>query len=240
MADIIVLEINFQFGEIEDSIYPVVLQDDKNMVLIDCGYSGFLMHIENAMRKAELDCSKLTHIVVTHHDHDHMGALFAMKQKYPQIQVVTSEKEEPYISGKKKSLRLEQAEARQSGLSGEEKAFGERFCDLLKSIEPAEVSLTVRGGDKLDWCGGCEIVDTPGHTPGHISIYVKNKKTMITGDAAALENGNLIIPNPQYTLDMEAAKESMNKIFVYNPEEIICYHGGILKTPVDTKPQVES
>lgn len=229
MDEIIVLKIDFQFGETRDSIYPVILKDDKNLVLIDCGYKGFLTHIENAMENVNLDCGNLTNIVVTHHDHDHMGSLAAFKQKYPEIQIISSEKEEPYISGKQKPMRLEQAEALQEGLSGDEKEFGENFCNLLRSIEPAVVDHTVRGGDEFDWCGGCEIIDTPGHTPGHISLYVKEKKTMITGDAAALDHGDLVIPNPQYTLDMEAARASINKILSNEPEVIICYHGGVLK-----------
>lgn len=229
MEEIIMLTIPFHFGGIEDRIHPVILKDDKNMILVDCGYAGFLTLIESAMRKADLNCAELTHILTTHHDHDHMGSLCALKRKYPGIRIVSSEKEEPYISGKKKSLRLEQAEARQSGLSGEEKEFGERFCELLRSIEPAEVDLTVCGGDELDWCGGCEIIDTPGHTPGHISIYVMNQKIMITGDAAALENGDLVIANPQYTLDPEAAEASIHKLMAYRPEVFLCYHGGRLE-----------
>lgn len=229
MEDIIVLEIKFKFRDVDDTIYPVILKDDTSMVLIDCGYVGFLAAIEKAINENLLNCAELTHILVTHQDHDHMGALRALKKKYPRLQIIASEKEEPYISGKRKSLRLEQAEAMQSQLPEEQKAFGEEFCKLLRRVEPAEVDLTVQDGDTFDWCGGCEIIETPGHTPGHISIYVKNKKTFITGDAAALENGNLVIPNPHFTIDMEKAEKSLNKILSFNAEEIICYHGGILK-----------
>lgn len=229
MEEIITLEIKFKFKDVEDTIYPVILKDDKNMVLIDCGYTGFLAAIEKAMGKNNLNGTELTHIVVTHHDHDHMGALCALKQKYPRIQIVASENEAAYISGKCKSLRLEQAEALQKLLPESQKAFGEEFCNLLRGVEPVEVDLTLQDGDVFDWCGGCEIVGTPGHTPGHISIYVKSKKTIISGDAAALENGNLVIANPHFTIDMEEAEKSLNKILNFNAEEIICYHGGILK-----------
>lgn len=229
MEEIIVLEIKFKFNDVEDTIYPVILKDDKNMILIDCGYVGFLAAIENAMKENLLNCADLTHILVTHQDHDHMGALCALKQKYPRLQIAASEKEVPYISGKRKSLRLEQAEALQPLLPEDQKQFGEEFCNLLRSVEPAEVDLEVQDGDTFNWCGGCEIVGTPGHTPGHISIYVKNKKTLIAGDAAALENGNLVIANPHFTIDMEKAEKSLNKILNFNVDKIICYHGGILK-----------
>lgn len=39
--------------------------------------------------------------------------------------------EAPYIEGKKKSLRLMQAEALQDTLNDEQKAFGKAFCEIL-------------------------------------------------------------------------------------------------------------
>ena len=226
MHKIIVLTIKSRFGEMESVIHPVVLKDEKHMVLIDCGYTGFLPALEQAAADNNLDLGELTHVLITHQDHDHMGALYALKHKYPKLQVVAGEKETPYISGQLKSLRLLQAEALQRDLPEEQKAFGLEFCDILKKVQPTEVDITVRDGDVFDWCGGCTILETPGHTPGHISLYVNQEKVLITGDAAALENNQLIIANPQFTLDIREAKESLNKIVNYGAKEIICYHGG--------------
>lgn len=227
--NIVTLNIRFRFGDIEDSIYPVILQDDKEMILVDCGYTGFMPMIEEAMVAENLDCNQLTKIIITHHDHDHMGALADFKRKYPQIEVVASEIEAPYIEGKKKSLRLEQAEALQHTLSDEEKPFGEAFCKILRDVESVKVERFVNDGEIMDWCGGCEIISTPGHTPGHISLYLKEEKTVITGDAAVLENNELVIANPKFTIDMEHANKSIAKILDYNANTYICYHGGIFK-----------
>lgn len=231
MENLIVLNIKFKFGDTEDVIHPVILKDDNELILIDCGYTGFLPVIEDAFKAENLDISQITKILVTHHDHDHMGALADFKLKYPNIKVIASEIEAPYIEGKKKSLRLEQAEELQNNLNGEEKSFGEAFCKILKSVKPTNVDILVHDGEFMDWCGGCEILATPGHTPGHISLYLKNKKTIIAGDAAVLENNQLVIANPQFTLDIESAKESIAKILNYGVETIICYHGGIYKVP---------
>lgn len=228
MNEIIVLNIQFKFREIEDVIHPVVLKDDRNMILIDCGYTGFLPNIEQAMDEKNLSCGDLTHVLITHQDHDHMGALSELKKKHPNIKVVASKSESPYISGKLKSLRLAQAEAMQPYLPEEQKAFGVAFCNILKNIQPVEVDLEIQDGDVFDWCGGCTIIGTPGHTPGHISVYVNQKKVFITGDAAALENGKLVIANPQFTLDRQKAEESLHKIMQLGAKEIICYHGGRL------------
>ena len=49
----------------------------------------------------------------------------------------------------------------------------------------------------------------------HISIYLKDSKTLISGDALVVENNRLMIPYPQYTLDMDEAKNSIKKLLNY-------------------------
>ena len=227
MDKIIVLNVKNNFGKAGDTLHPVVLKDHESMVLIDCGYTGFLAAIEQAMEENNFSCSDLTHVLITHQDHDHMGALSELKQKYPWIKVVAGKKESPYISGRLKSLRLEQAEAMQQDLPEEQKQFGLDFCNILRNVRPVDVDLEVQDGDVFSWCGGCTIVATPGHTPGHISVYVNQKRVMITGDGAALENGTLVVANPQYALDIKNAEASLEKIVKYGAKEIICYHGGV-------------
>ncbi len=227
MEDIFVLNVKYKFGDIEDVIHPVILRDNNEMILVDCGYTGFMPVIENAMLAENLDCNRLSKIFITHHDHDHMGALADFKQKYPTIKIIASEIEAPYIEGEKKSLRLEQAESLQNSLDEEQKSFGKAFCAILRSVKPAKVDLYVHDGDVMDWCGGCVIVGTPGHTPGHISLYLKKSKTFITGDAAALKNDQLVVANPQFTLDIENTAKSISKILRYDVDTYICYHGGV-------------
>jgi len=49
-----VLKVEFEFNGIIDAIYPVILWDDNEMILIDCGYPNFLTLIEeSAIKKAE-------------------------------------------------------------------------------------------------------------------------------------------------------------------------------------------
>jgi len=228
MEEIIILDIPVKFGDMEEVIHPVILMYAKEMILVDCGYIGFMPKIEGAIQARGLDCSQLTKILITHHDHDHMGALADFKQKYPQIQVVASSIEAPFIAGETKSMRLEQAEALQNAaLTEEQKAFGEAFCNILRSVKPVAVDITVHDGQIMDWCGGCEIISTPGHTPGHITLYLKKHRTIITGDAAVLENNELVIANPQFTLDMESASQSLAKLQSFEADKYICYHGGI-------------
>lgn len=95
-----VLEINFELNGVVDSIYPVILRDDKEMILIDCGYPDFLALIEDCASKNNIDLDELTKLIITHHDFDHMGSAADLKSKYPNIKILSSSKDEKYINGK--------------------------------------------------------------------------------------------------------------------------------------------
>ena len=125
----------------------------------------------------------ITHIIVTHDDIDHIGSLAALKRSYPEMKIISQEIEAPYIRGTKKSLQLEQAESMLTSLPANELEQAEQFVRFLQSVERVPVDQLVSDKELLPWCGGIEIVHTPGHTPGHISLYLVSSKTLIAGDA---------------------------------------------------------
>src|SRR5438874_12944262 len=94
-----ILEVKFNNAGNEAVLYPVVLHNENEVVLVDCGYPGFMPLIEGAMQQHGLSLEHTTGIIITHDDIDHVGALFEIKEKYPHINVYSSVIEEKYISG---------------------------------------------------------------------------------------------------------------------------------------------
>ncbi|MGG4107447.1 MBL fold metallo-hydrolase [Paenibacillus lautus] len=74
---------------------------------------------------------------------------------------------------------------------------------------------------------------TPGHTPGHISLYLKQSKILIAGDAFMIEEGNFV--EPGNCVDVDLAKKSLKKFISYDIQTVICYHGGIFKDNVNQR-----
>lgn len=233
MSNIFVLPISFHLGDTEIIVYPTLLKDENELIMVDCGYPDSVPMLEEEMNKIGLSLSQLTKIIITHHDHDHMGALREIKERYPYIEILCSEEEAPYITGKQKSLRLQQAEDIQSSLPEDEKEGGKTFQNFLASIRTVGEVTLINTGDILPFCGGIKIVDTKGHMPGHISLYVQNEKTLITGDALVVENGALCMAMPQYVLNMKDAQDSIRNLQYYDIEKSICFHGGVFNTNVN-------
>jgi glyoxylase-like metal-dependent hydrolase (beta-lactamase superfamily II) len=131
------------------------------------------------------------------------------------------------VSGKEKSARLLQAEAIFPALSEEHKSRALAFQQMLENIKPVEVDHIPKENECLAFCGGIQIIPTPGHTPGHISLYLKETKTFIAADALVAEDGVFNIANPQFAIDLKQAVASVKKLLEYDIEKIVCYHGGI-------------
>jgi glyoxylase-like metal-dependent hydrolase (beta-lactamase superfamily II) len=83
-------------------------------------------------------------------------------------------------------------------------------------------------GDRLDLAGGTRVIFTPGHTPGHLSLYLERPKVLVAGDALTAEGGHLNGPNPPFTLDVGEAARSVRRLAELDVETIVCYHGGVV------------
>ncbi|MEA5106900.1 MAG: MBL fold metallo-hydrolase [Sphaerochaeta associata] len=229
MQHIIELTLQMPDGRKEVPIHPIVLQDDEYLTLVDCGFIGSLRLLEIELGKHGISIEQLTALVLTHHDHDHMGAAAALKRANPRIQIYSSLEESVYISAREKPLRLVQAEELQAQLPPQQQAFGRMFCDMLRRVEPVTVDAHLTDSQETGWCGGCQVLFSAGHTPGHLSLYCKELDAVIVGDAFALEQNTPVLANPQFTLDVEMAKRSMEKLLSLKARTYYCYHGGIYR-----------
>ncbi|GAB3176047.1 MBL fold metallo-hydrolase [Telluribacter humicola] len=233
--EIYILKVSFSFNGREDSLYPVILRDQRDTILVDCGYEGFMPLIEKAAQVHGLSLRDHTGILITHHDIDHMGALAEIKAAYPSVKVYTSKLDEPYVSGKEKSLRLVQAEAMYDSLPEEHKPGAKYFQEMLKNMKPVAVHYAFSEDEEPPFLNGIQVIPTPGHMPGHISIYLQESRTLIAADAVVVEEGELEIANPHFTLDLHEAVNSVKKLRELEIDRIICYHGGMVTSDIELK-----
>jgi len=92
------------------------------------------------------------------------------------------------------------------------------------------VSQVLKEGDKV---GSFTVIDTPGHSKGHISFFRESDRVMIVGDV--MVNMNLVTtmvglhqPPNLFTTDKKKNIESIKKIVALKPK-ILCFgHGPVL------------
>lgn len=145
---------------------------------------------------------------------DHIGSLSSIvKNSKSEIEVLAHSGERPYIEGDKIGIKI--TPERLSSMPDSMK-------ETIKQLK-TKVNRGVKDEEELSYCGGIEVI----YTPGHICLYLRKYKALVTGDAMNVVNSELIGPNPEYTFDMEQAMESLKKLTKYDIETVICYHGGI-------------
>jgi len=99
----------------------------------------------------------------------------------------------------------------------------------------ATVDHHLQDGVELPYCGGIIIIHTPGHTPGHISLYLKKHRLLIAGDALFVESGMLVKTPELITYAQDEALLSIQKLTGYAIDSIICYHGGLFRDVVQSR-----
>ena len=232
------MKIDFIFSGKKNFIYPTLIKYKNELILVDAGYQNMLFKLEKAVEKNGESFSDLTRIWITHHDHDHMGSLHAIREKYPHIKVYAGSSEVPFIEGREIPLRMKQAVELQAHLSEDKHEEGILFQKYLKSVESDKVDFLLYD-DMLLLDGNVKVISTPGHTKGHVSFYFPKEKTLIAGDALVIENNRLEIPFPQFSENFEEAKESVKKLAQYDIGRIFCYHGGTREgNPSDIKREI--
>lgn len=92
-------------------------------------------------------------------------------------------------------------------------------------------------GQELPCCGGILIIHTPGHAPGHISLYLKKSKTLVAGNSMYSVNGTLEGIHVPTTLDIKAARQSLKKYLDLDIESVVCYYGGLSKVNINEQIQ---
>ena len=210
-------------------IHPTLIWDNETVILIDTGFPGQLPQIREAIDEVGVSFDRLNMVILTHQDIDHVGGLSSILKELPNTVVVLAHNEEKaYIQGEKLPVKVAQLQAHLNLLPKEMKAIYEKmkaFYENNKSI----VDKTITDGEELPYGGGITVIYTPGHTPGHISLYLKEAKTLIAGDTMNVEDGLLVQASLSATFDMALSIQSLKKLMNYDIETVICYHGGLFK-----------
>ena len=147
-------------------------ETDGSLTLVDCGLKSAPKKIEAAITSLKQDMSDVKKILFTHSHDDHAGGAAKVIEFIGSPEVISHEEEKDFLE------RGENPPQDYSYFAG--KLF--RFMPPSR-FTPITVTKTVRDGENLDIAGGLQVVHTPGHTPGHVSLLHLPSGTLITGDS---------------------------------------------------------
>ncbi len=101
--------------------------------------------------------------------------------------------------------------------------IGEADLGALGSIEAEAIN----DGDEVF---GLQIIGSPGHTPGHISVFDQEAGLLVAGDAINERDGLVLGPNPDFTSDMTQGNASVLRLAEREYETVVFGHGNPIET----------
>lgn len=195
-----------------------LVQGHSGSALIDCGMSKKIKWITRQLAEIKLKPIQLNELILTHSHTDHCGGAASLLETAG-IPLSASRIESPYLEKK----------ARLPYQSLIQRLFF-WLSDLALGIPPLPVDRTLEEGNQLDYLGGLEVLHTPGHTPGSISLLQKDAGILICGDAVFNQHPLTGAVGPRLplrlaTVDSDLAKESIQKIAALDLELLCPGHG---------------
>ncbi|AJC79775.1 metallo-beta-lactamase family hydrolase protein [Rhizobium etli bv. phaseoli str. IE4803] len=167
---------------------PLIRHGD-DLILIDNGsgtnFQPTAGKLADNLRSLGVSPSQITKVVFTHVHPDHSGATTTIDGNvlYPNAQYYVSQDEWDFWTDQEFDAR------RPAALHGFAKG-------ARRDLFAVEDRITrVRAGDEI--VSGMSVVDTPGHTPGHVSVELKGRDNLlITGDACT--NDTIFFARPDW------------------------------------------
>ncbi len=207
-------------------VHPVLIWDNSGATLVDVGYPGQFEDLMQAVTHAGVSATQIRRVIITHQDWDHIGTLpDIIAARDGKIDILAHVDEKPYIEGTIPYIKMtpERIAARLQLIPADMQA---KAAAMFANIPTAHITQTLVDGENLPFHGGIEVIHTPGHTPGHICLYLKSQRLLIAGDQLLVENGRFNGPSAIHTADMPAALNSLAKLTDYDIDGVACYHGG--------------
>lgn len=201
---------------------------NSDWLLVDTGTSTSASTIIKTVKERFGSDAKPGAILLTHGHFDHVGAIFDLLKIWD-VPVYAHEDELPYLTGRADYPPPDPTVG--GGLITKmSPLFPRKGINLERHIHVLPPNGEIPFAQSWRW------IHTPGHTPGHISLFREENKVLISADAfttvkqesavAVLAKDREVNGPPAYfTTDWKAAENSIKKLAALKPSVVASSHG---------------
>lgn len=205
---------------------------DRGWVLVDAGVIGAKALIKRAAAARFGEGARPAAIVMTHGHFDHVGVLEDLAAEWD-APVYAHPLEHPYLDG---SAAYPPGDSTVGGglMATLAPLYPTRPVDVSGRLRP----LPADGGvpDMPGW----RWIHTPGHSPGHVSLWREADRALIVGDAfvttkqesayaAVMQSPEMHGPPRYFTIDWAAARAAVETLAALRPDLAVTGHGRAMR-----------
>ena len=208
---------------------PYLLIDPDGLTLIDAGLPGSHRKILRYLASLGYAPGDLKRILITHADFDHVGGLAPLKA----------------ATGARVFASPVEAQAMAEGHSSRalkpRSVIVKLLFNLMTSLfKPASIQADelLSDGQTLPVLGGLRVVETPGHTPGHISLFAPSAGILFCGDSIVSGESGLRGSSGANNWDQARSDESVRKQAALGAHILCSGHGPVVMDAAGKFPQV--
>jgi glyoxylase-like metal-dependent hydrolase (beta-lactamase superfamily II) len=218
------------WGRKDSFVNYYMIQDPNsgNWALVDAGLKWSAPAIRKMAKEIFGEGSRPSAILLTHGHFDHVGALTTLAEEW-QVPVYAHSMELPYLTGK-------------SSYPPPDSSVGGGMMSLLSFMypkTPIDISKHIKklpDDNSIPGFPEWKYIHTPGHSPGHISLFREKDKVLIAGDAFCTTKPEAALyafshmpalsgPPKYFTTNWASAKLSVMKLAALDPEVVAAGHG---------------
>lgn len=206
-------------------VFPYLfVEDQDNLTLIDPSFLSQLPILENYLLDVGYDIKNVKRIILTHVHVDHSQAANEIKKRSG-AKIYSHWIESRYLIH---DPQYQGPPTTQETVDKFEK-LGLSMRALIKEygsfeVEPISVDEQVSDGDMI---GSLKVIHTPGHTPGHISLYYEKDKLLLGADSIykhVFGAEGMYISAPQVSIDPVTAIISAQRLSKVNFDKLLMAH----------------
>lgn len=196
-----------------------LLLEPQGLTVIDTGLPYSEKRILQYVAWLGRSARDIQRILITHADLDHCGSLAALQK----------------ASGARTYAGKVEAEAMARGHSSRPvhrsvnsalQRFAISMMGRFMKATPFQVDEILEDGQVLPAFGGLQVVETPGHSPGHLAYFAPSAGILFCGDSMRSDGTSGLRPSrSRNDWDHAAARRSARKLAALSPRILCPGHG---------------
>jgi glyoxylase-like metal-dependent hydrolase (beta-lactamase superfamily II) len=227
-------------GKICDGLYMLgsrqsltyLLQGQRSMI-IGGAMSWIVPQLDQQFKDFAIDTGSIEYLVIPHSHFDHFGAVPYLKRRFPHMRILATEAAAGILAKEKVITYSEMV----NKLMIDAYKLQEEYERMNLKIDAVTIDRAVNNSSLIDLGNGLEVkfIQTPGHSPGDVTVYVPSLKAIFPSDAVPCPMGSidkLARPSPQF--DFTLYKKSIDRLLTLDVE-ICCFDHFAAVTGADAR-----